>query len=303
MIYTLTLNPSVDYVVRVQDFKEGHLNRTGDTSFYAGGKGINVSRVLQRLTVENTALGFLGGFTGDFIKNTLTKEGINSDFIAIEDNTRINVKLKSAFETEINGEGPQITSEHKASLLKQIDALQQGDILVLSGSIPSSLGTEFYMEAAKHCQDHGVDYVLDSSGQSFMKALQYEPFLVKPNHHELGELFSAKVDTVEQAVHYGKKLLLMGPQHVIVSMGGKGAVLVAKDIALFAEAPKGVLKNSVGAGDSVVAGFIAGFKQTNDIKEAFVSGVAAGSATAFSDDLCSKQQVEELKSQIQIHTI
>ncbi|PLR66061.1 1-phosphofructokinase [Bacillus sp. UMB0893] len=300
MIYTCTLNPSIDYVVKVNNFKEGHLNRTESANVYPGGKGINVSRVLKRLGTENTALGFAGGFTGQFIKEFLSSEGITHDFIDVSDLTRINVKLKSNEETEINGQGPVITEEQKSKLLQKIDSLNADDVLVLAGSIPSALEENFYEKIAAKCRSNGVKVVIDTSGNSLRSTFSSRPFLIKPNHHELGELFETQISTVEEAVHYGRKLIEEGVQNIIVSMAEKGAVFMNDNQAYFANVPIGNVKNSVGSGDSVVAGFIAGFMQHQDYQKAFQKGVASGSATAFSEDLCTKEYAEQLINEINV---
>lgn len=300
MIYTCTLNPSIDYVVKVNNFKEGHLNRTESANVYPGGKGINVSRVLKRLGTENTALGFAGGFTGQFIKEFLSSEGITHDFIDVSDLTRINVKLKSNEETEINGQGPVITEEQKSKLLQKIDSLNADDVLVLAGSIPSALEENFYEKITAKCRSNGVKVVIDTSGNSLRSTFSSRPFLIKPNHHELGELFETQISTVEEAVHYGRKLIEEGVQNIIVSMAEKGAVFMNDNQAYFANVPIGNVKNSVGSGDSVVAGFIAGFMQHQDYQKAFQKGVASGSATAFSEDLCTKEYAEQLINEINV---
>jgi 1-phosphofructokinase len=303
MIYTCTLNPSIDYVARVNDFKEGHLNRTETAQMYPGGKGINVSRVLKRLGIENTALGYTGGFTGEFIKDFLTSEEINHDFITVSDFTRINVKLKSEKETEINGLGPNISPFNQQELLEKINTMDKGDYLVLAGSIPPSIAEDFYGEVTKKCFQKGVKSVIDTAGTALIKTFPYKPFLIKPNHHELGDLFQTKVSNVEDAIFYGKKLMKEGVQNVIVSMAGKGAIFLNKQHTLFANVPVGTVKNSVGAGDSVVAGFLSQIIQDSDVQTAFQYGVASGSATAFSEDLCTKELVEKLRKEISIQEI
>ncbi|MQR96083.1 1-phosphofructokinase [Fictibacillus phosphorivorans] len=303
MIYTCTLNPSIDYVARVEDFIEGQINRTSDTFIYPGGKGINVSRVLKHLGIKSTALGFTGGFTGAFIKDFLTQDHIQHDFIEVSEVTRINVKLKSHKETEINGQGPVISMENQQNLLQKINNMSKGDFLLLAGSIPPSISDDFYAEIAKKCKDKGVQVVIDAAGEPLRKTLQYQPFLMKPNHHELGELFQTNVQTKEDAIFYGKKLLEAGVQNVIVSMAGDGAIFLNKDSVLVSNVPVGTVKNSVGAGDSVVAGFLSQITQERNYATAFLYGVAAGSATAFSEDLCTLEQVESLRKQIIIEEI
>ncbi|MBH0163236.1 1-phosphofructokinase [Fictibacillus sp. 26RED30] len=303
MIYTCTLNPSIDYIARVEDFKEGHLNRTSDTFVYPGGKGINVSRVLKHLGIDSTALGYTGGFTGAFLKDFLTEEQILHDFINVSEVTRINVKLKSHKETEINGLGPSISTEKQHDLLQKIDHMSEGDFLLLAGSIPPSISEDFYAEIAKKCKDQGIHAVIDTAGEALRKTLSFQPFLIKPNHHELGELFQTNVNNKEDAIFYGKKLLEAGVQNVIVSMAGDGAIFLNKDTVLISNVPVGTVKNSVGAGDSVVAGFLSQIIQERDLSTAFQYGVAAGSATAFSEDLCTLEQVESLRKQIVIEEL
>lgn len=303
MIYTCTLNPSIDYIARVEDFKEGHLNRTSDTFVYPGGKGINVSRVLKHLGIDSTALGYTGGFTGAFLKDFLTEEQILHDFINVSEVTRINVKLKSHKETEINGLGPSISIEKQHDLLQKIDHMSEGDFLLLAGSIPPSISEDFYAEIAKKCKDQGIHAVIDTAGEALRKTLSFQPFLIKPNHHELGELFQTDVNSKEDAIFHGKKLLEAGVQNVIVSMAGDGAIFLNKDTVLISNVPVGTVKNSVGAGDSVVAGFLSQIIQERDLSTAFQYGVAAGSATAFSEDLCTLEQVESLRKQIVIEEV
>ncbi|WNB91663.1 1-phosphofructokinase [Bacillus sp. NEB1478] len=300
MIYTCTLNPSIDYVASVKNFKEGHLNRTETAHMYPGGKGINVSRVLNHLGTKSTALGFIGGFTGEFIRDFLKNEGIPNDFVQVNEPTRINVKLKSDTETEINGLGPAISSEQQQDLIGKIRSMSEGDILVLAGSIPPSISKNFYADLAEICLQQEVRVVLDTAGETLKNALPFKPFLLKPNHHELGELFETTIDSIDDAVQYGSKLLGEGVQNVIVSMADQGAIFLNNEHVLFANVPAGTVKNSVGAGDSVVAGFLSQITQSNDILKAFQVGVASGSATAFSEDLCTKELVESLIEEIRI---
>ena len=303
MIYTITLNPSIDYIVGVNQFEVGKLNRTTFETKYPGGKGINVSRVLSRLGVQARALGFLGGFTGAYIETFLRNEGIEADFIKVEEDTRINVKLKTDTETEINGQGPAITGDQLSALVKQVKQLTSTDILVLAGSLPSSLPATLYRQLIEMCSEKGCKVVVDTSGTMLMDVLPYQPFLVKPNHHELGELFGVEITSKEEAVVYGKKLLELGAQNVIVSMGGAGALFLNNDITLFAEVPKGEVKNSVGAGDSVVAGFIGSIAVGEEVSTAFLTGVSAGTATAFLSDLCTVEDVEKMKENVKIHVL
>ncbi|MCU9612937.1 1-phosphofructokinase [Caldibacillus lycopersici] len=298
MIYTVTLNPSVDYIVEVEDVQLGGLNRTTNDMTFPGGKGINVSRVLNRYDIPTTALGFVGGFTGSYIKNILNDEGVQTDFVETNGNTRINVKLKSTDETEINGRGPVISQSQLQLFLQKINGLEKGDILVIAGSIPSTLPTTIYEEIAELAQRKELRLVADVSGAALPLMIGYRPFFMKPNHHEIGELYGVEINTVEEAATYGKKLIDDGVENVVVSMAGNGAVYLSKDKVLIATVPKGTVKNSVGAGDSLVAGFLAQYSKTNNFEEAFRYGVATGSATAFSDDLCQIPDVEALLPQV-----
>ncbi|AIQ59842.1 1-phosphofructokinase [Paenibacillus borealis] len=296
MIYTVTLNPSVDYIVEVEEFTIGGLNRMKRDMKLPGGKGINVSRVLKQLGVENTATGFLGGFTGGYIEQWLGQEKIASDFVHIADDTRINIKLKAGEETEINGAGPEIAESETASLLRKLDALKQGDIVILSGSTPPSLGGDFYSRLIAVCKQKGAEFVIDTTGQALTDALAHGPLLVKPNHHELAELFGTQISTREEIITYGRKLLEGGARHVLVSMAGEGALFISEQGVYHAAAPAGRVRNSVGAGDSMIAGFVGTLSLTGgDVLEAFRAGVASGSATAFSDDLADRQKIEQLR--------
>lgn len=303
MIYTCTLNPSVDYVVEVDDVQIGSLNRANKTAFYPGGKGINVSRVLKKLGISNTALGFVGGFTGDFIINSLKQEEISQQFTIVDEVTRVNVKLKSSVETEINGKGAVISKQKELELFTQIDTLKEQDFLILAGSLPPNISIDFYEKIAVKCKEKNVHLVVDTSGEALKGILPYKPFFVKPNQHELGELFNVEITSVEDAVTYGTKLLEKGPENVIVSLGRNGALFINKEVTAFADVPKGELKNSVGAGDSLVAGFIASYVQNKDFLKAFKYGIAAGSATAFSNDLCNKSCLEKLLPEIKIELL
>jgi 1-phosphofructokinase len=298
MIYTVTLNPSLDYIVEADQVTLGELNRTKNESKFPGGKGINVSQVLKRLDVDSHALGFLGGFTGDYIEGFLTSHGIHTDFVRVEEDTRINVKIKSDKETEINAKGPNITEENFAALKAKINELTSEDILVLAGSIPSTMPASTYEELVKLCNENGTKFVVDAEGELLKKVLPLHPFLIKPNHHELGDLFNTVINSCEEVIPYGRELVKQGAQNVIVSLAEKGAVLINKDIALIATSPKGEVKSSVGAGDSMVAGFIATYEKTKSIEEAFRFSVAAGSATAFSIGLCTREKMEALLPQV-----
>lgn len=300
MIYTITLNPSIDYIVEVDDLKLGGLNRMNRDLKLPGGKGINVSRVLNQLGADNTAIGFLGGFTGRFINDKLQADQIQTDFVTIADDTRINIKLKHGDETEINGLGPAIREEEAAQLLQKLSSLQTGDIVVLSGSVPPSLGTDFYDRLIQVCKQTGAEFVIDTTGPALMEALVHKPLLVKPNHHELAELFGVNIETREELVLYGRKLLEAGAKQVLISMAGDGALLITGSDVYHASVPKGKVKNSVGAGDSMIGGFVGTYVLNGDILEAFRTGVASGSATAFSDDLATRDFIEELRGEVTI---
>jgi 1-phosphofructokinase len=296
MIYTVTFNPSLDYIVSVDNFKAGEVNRTTDEIIFPGGKGINVSIVLKNLGFDNTALGFMAGFTGDEISRLLEEKGVKTDFIHVKKGlSRINVKMRSNEESEINGRGPEIMQEDIDKLYKQLDKLQEGDTLVLAGSIPSVMPESMYMDIMRHLQDKKIDIAVDATRDLLVNVLPYKPFVIKPNNHELGEIFNVKIETKDDVVKYAKKLQEKGARNVLVSMAGDGAVLVTEDGQEFrAEAPKGDLKNSVGAGDSMVAGFVAGYLTKKDYFEAFKMGVCTGSASAFSEELATKAEVEAL---------
>ena len=303
MIYTVTLNPSIDYLVEVENFQIGSVNRSSLDEKYPGGKGINVSRVLKRIGNDTTVLGFVGGQTGEYIKACLSKEEIYTNFTEVNGDTRINIKLKTGIETEINSQGPEISKESYQQLLSLIGDLQTEDTLVLSGSIPKSLPKDVYVTMMKMCSGKDIRVVVDTSGNELLDVVQYQPFLIKPNHHELAQLYSTEIKNVQDASEYGMKLVDEGAQNVIVSMAGDGAVLCTKEKSYFANVPKGRVINSVGAGDSMVAGFIGMYEKTETVLTAFRYSVAAGSATAFSSDLCTLGLIEELLSQIEISVI
>lgn len=300
MIYTVTFNPSLDYIVSVDDFKLGLTNRTSSELLLPGGKGINVSTILTNLGIESTALGFVAGFTGDEIIRKVEEIGVRSDFIRIGDGiSRINVKLKSIDGTEINGMGPDISREKTEELMEKLDVLDEGDVLVLAGSIPVSMPDDIYSRILERLEGKGVTFIVDATGELLMKVLKYQPFLIKPNNHELGDIFKVNLETREEVVPYGRKLQAMGAKNVLISMAGEGAVLVAEDGSVYdAPAPEGVLVNAVGAGDSMVAGFTAGWMEEKDYRHAFYMGVAAGSASAFSEYLATKNEIMSLYQKI-----
>lgn len=296
MIYTVTFNPSLDYIVDVPDFRLGLTNRTSAEQMFAGGKGINVSIVLKNLGLENTALGFIAGFTGEEIRRQLEEKGICSDFIRLKEGlSRINVKLRSIDGTEINGEGPEIGKQELAKLLGRLDQLEKGDTLILAGSIPVSMPESIYSDILEQLECRGIQCVVDATGELLLNVLKYHPFLIKPNNHELGEIFGVTLTERDQIKPYAKRLQEMGARNVLVSMAGKGAVLLAEDGSFYeTSAPKGRLVNAVGAGDSMVAGFVAGYLEKKDYSHAFKMGVSAGSASAFSENLTTKAEAEAI---------
>ncbi len=300
MIYTVTFNPSLDYIVAVKDFQLGMTNRTDSERLLPGGKGINISIVLKNLGIENTALGFVAGFTGKEIKRRIEELGVNAEFIQIPQGiSRINLKLQSIDGTEINGAGPEISSQEVEKLLESLKQLREGDVLCLAGSIPKSMPSNIYQRIMQLLQDREILIVVDATKELLMKVLPYKPFLIKPNNHELGELFGVKLNRRQEVVPYAKKLQEMGAQNVLVSMAGEGAVLIAADGQVLSEpAPKGKPVNSVGAGDSMVAGFVAGWLEKQDYKHAFHMGIAAGSASAFSENLATGQEIQAVYRQL-----
>ena len=302
MIYTVTFNPSLDYIVSVKDFRPGMTNRTSSELMLAGGKGINVSIVLGNLGIKSTALGFIAGFTGDEIVRRLHNGGINSEFIKINDGiSRINIKLKSIDGTEINGQGPHIDSSHIEQLMNRLRRLESGDVLVLAGSIPAGISDNIYKDIMDMLKDKGVQIVVDATSRLLTNVLEYNPFFIKPNQHELGDIFNVTLNTQEEVIPYALELKKMGAVNVCVSIGGKGAILVADDGNVYkAKAPDGILKNSVGAGDSLVAGFLSGWIEKKDYEYAFRKGVATGSASAFSERLATNGEVNDLIGKVTI---
>ena len=296
MIYTVTFNPSLDYIVSVNDFQLGLTNRTDSELILPGGKGINVSTILMNLGIDSTAFGFAAGFTGEEIIREVEAMGIRSDFIKIDSGiSRINLKLKNIDGTEINGSGPEISEEKIEELLRKLDILGEGDILVLAGSIPASMPADMYSTIMERLQHKNVTFIVDATKDLLINVLKYKPFLIKPNNHELGELFDVKLTTREEVIPYGKKLQKQGARNVLISMAGEGAVLVAEDGSVYeAPAPKGTLVNAVGAGDSMVAGFTAGWIEKKDYRHAFYMGVSAGSASAFSEYLATKEEIMDI---------
>lgn len=295
MIYTLTFNPAIDYVMYFDEVSEGETNRAAREYAVIGGKGINVSVILKRLGVKSVAMGFAAGFTGDAILSELEKSGIDTDFVMLENGiSRINVKVKSDAETELNGAGPDISEKATDELFKKLENLGEGDTLVLAGSVPKSLPEDIYCTIMERLQNKNVRFVVDAEGDLLLNTLKYKPFLVKPNHHELGGFFGKKLEDTDEIVFYAKKLQEKGAKNVLVSMAEKGAVLIDENgNSEFCPAFKGEVKNSVGAGDSMVAGFLAGIEK-NDYSYALKLGSAAGSATAFSVGLAEKEDIMKL---------
>ena len=296
MIYTVTLNPSLDYVMQTESFNLGVVNRTIDEEIFAGGKGINVSIMLKNLGINSIALGFVAGFTGDEIERRVGKYGINTEFVRLSDGlSRINVKLKSKLETEINAQGPKITEKDVALLYQKLDQLTSGDILILCGSIPASLPHDIYEKIVMDVQGREVLCVVDATKELLRNVLKYKPFLIKPNHLELSDLFGKELTSREEYIHHARILQEEGAQNILISMAGDGAILITEDGRIFhRKAPKGKVINSVGAGDSMVAGFLAGYLQNHNYEDALQMGIAAGSASAFSSELATIEEVNKL---------
>lgn len=300
MVYTITLNPSLDYIVSVPNYKQGVVNRTANEEIYPGGKGINVSIVLNNLGVLNKALGFVAGFTGDEINKRLHALGCATDFIVLDEGiSRINVKIKDTNESEINGQGPVMKESEIEKLYRKLSLMEEGDYLVLAGSIPSTLPENMYEKILKTIEHKKIYVIVDTHGNALRDTLKYRPFLVKPNQHELGELFGVTITTVDECVIYAKKLQAMGARNILISMARKGAILLTEENELsIKKAPTGTVANSVGAGDSMVAGFIAGFINTKEYEKAFKFAIAAGSASAFSPWLPGKQEILKLLTNV-----
>ncbi len=296
MIYTVTFNPALDYVVKVDNLTLGMVNRTAQEDIYYGGKGINVSMVLNNLGIKSTALGFIAGFTGKEISDGVAAMGVESDFITLREGmSRINVKIKSQEESEINGQGPMIHDDELEALYAKLDEIQDGDILVLAGSIPNTLPEDIYEKIMARLQDKDIHIAVDATKDLLMNVLKYHPFVIKPNNHELGEMFGVVLKNNDEIIEYAKKLQDLGARNVLISMAGDGAILVDENGEVsVSKPPKGTVKNSVGAGDSMVAGFIAGYLKNGSYEEALKMGLATGSATAFSEGLATKELMEEL---------
>lgn len=298
MIFTVTFNPSLDYIVRVDEMRLGTINRTNYEQLLPGGKGINVSIVLGNLGHPSRALGFSAGVTGVALEKLLADAGVDADLVHVKESfTRINAKVKAVEETELNGQGPRIAPEDVDALFSKLDVLGQDDTLVISGSVPNTLPSDMYEQVMERLAGRGVRIVVDAERDLLTRVLPYRPFLVKPNNHELGDIFGVTLKTRDEVVPYARRMQEMGSQNVLVSMAGEGGVLVAADGQVYqSPAAKGTVVNSVGAGDSCVAGFLAGLMETGSYQTAFRMGLAAGSASAFSDHLATRPEVEDLMS-------
>ena len=296
MIFTLTVNPSLDYMIQVSHFKTGIVNRVLSEQFMAGGKGINVSIMLKNLGIESVALGFVGGFVGREIEGQLKEKNIKTDFVQLKNGTsRINVKLKSEEETDINAKGPEIDKSEIEGLFFKLNGLKENDILVLAGSIPKTLPDDFYAQIMERLVQKKIQFVVDAENKILMQSLKYRPLLVKPNNFELGQIFNVELNTRGDVIPYAKKLRELGARNVLVSLAGEGAVLVDEHGNVFEkEAPKGKVLNSVGAGDSMVAGFLLEYLASSDTERAFLMGLSAGSASVFSDGFATKENVVNL---------
>lgn len=296
MIYTVTFNPALDYIVTLDQLNIGHVNRSSTEQILPGGKGINVSIVLNNLGIENTALGFVAGFTGREIEDRVRECGCIADFVHLSDGiSRINVKLKAYEETEINGSGPLITRENLDKLYDKLSVLKNGDVLVLAGSIPKTLPDSIYSDIMEQLATKGIKFVVDATGELLLNVLKYKPFLIKPNNHELAEMFNTVMEGKEDIVRYAKKLHEDGAMNVLVSMGGDGAILIDENGQVHeCKAPDGQVINTVGSGDSMVAGFMAGYIEKGEYAHALKMGIAAGSASAFSRYLATKDEVMEV---------
>ena len=303
MIYTITVNPSIDYVLQLKNLNTGEVNRTQNDVKLPGGKGINVSRIMKELQVDSTALGFVGGATGSMFEELLSQHDLKTSFTKVKEDTRINVKINAVDqneETEINGAGPAITTDERQSFMDNLSDIGEGDIVVMAGSLCKNLDSKFYLDIAEKIQKQGAEFIIDTTGQALLDTLPLHPLVVKPNHHELADLFKVTFKNEQEIIDYARKLLEKGAKHVLVSMAGDGALLVTKDKAYKANAPKGTVINSVGAGDSMIAGFAGTFMETKDPIESFHMGAACGSATAFSQDIAVRNKIDEVYKEISI---
>ena len=305
MIYTITFNPALDYITQVENFKIGEINRTKTETILPGGKGLNVSIVLKNLKIENTALGFVAGFTGEELIHKMESQDVKTDFVKVEKGiTRINIKIssineKKVEETALNGMGPQITKNDIEVLFEKIEKMSTKDVVILSGSIPKNIDNDIYEKICKKLNEKGITFIVDSTQELLMNVLKYNPFLIKPNKEELEETLNCKISTKEDIIDAAKKLKEMGAQNVLVSLGNDGALLLTKDNnTYYSKAPRGQVVSTVGSGDSMVAGFLAGYYQTQNYEHALKTGVAAGSASAFSVELATKEDVDLLLKQL-----
>ena len=300
MIYTITFNPALDYISQVNNFEIGKINRTEKEKILPGGKGLNVSTVLKNLGIKSTALGFIAGFTGEELKRNIEQRGIKTDFIKVKKGiTRINVKISSKEETALNGNGPDIATEDINELLEKIEQINSKDTVILAGNIPKCINNDIYEIICKKLECKKVRFVVDATKELLMNVLKYKPFLIKPNKEELEETFKEKIETKEEIIEHAKKLQEIGAQNVLISLGGEGAILVtAENKEYFLNAPKGKVINTVGAGDSMVAGFVAGYEKSGDYEYAFKIGIATGSASAFSMNLATAEEVANLLKEI-----
>lgn len=305
MIYTLTLNPAVDYLMGVDTLTLGVTNRTTRDNVWIGGKGLDVSIVLHRMGLENVALGFVGGFTGDYVISVMDEEQVKHEFIRVEGLTRINVKLQtSTEESQINAQGPRINRAELVELVEKISTLTSEDVFIMSGSIPPGVSKDFYTRIAGLLASRNVPFILDTTEKELVESLKYRPFLIKPNKEEIEDITGVKITSMEQAVVAAHQLREMGARNVIVSLGNEGAILAAHDGKIYcATAAKGQLVDSVGAGDSMIAGFVYKFNESGNLSEALAYGSAAGGATAFSPTLCTKDEVEALYPTIQVTVV
>ena len=300
MIYTITFNPALDYISQVDSFETGKINRTKTEKILPGGKGLNVSIVLKNLGLQNTALGFIAGFTGNELKQEIENYGIKTEFIIVREGiTRINIKISSDVETALNGNGPRITEENINELLEKIKKFTSDDIVILAGNVPKCINKSIYETICSILAERGTTFVVDATKELLINVLKYKPFLIKPNKEELEETFKEKIETNEDIVKYAEKLQDMGARNVLISLGGDGAILITETKEVYySKAPKGKVLNTVGSGDSMVAGFIAGYQKNRDYNEAFKMGIAAGSASAFSMNLATLPEVESLLKEI-----
>ena len=305
MVYTITFNPALDYITQVENFRIGEINRTKTETILPGGKGLNVSIVLKNLKIENTALGFVAGFTGEELIHKMESQDVKTDFVKVEKGiTRINIKIssineKKVEETALNGMGPQITKNDIEVLFEKIEKMSTKDVVILSGSIPKNIDNDIYEKICKKLNEKGITFIVDSTQELLMNVLKYNPFLIKPNKEELEETLNCKISTKEDIIDAAKKLKEMGAQNVLVSLGNDGALLLTKDNnTYYSKAPRGQVVSTVGSGDSMVAGFLAGYYQTQNYEHALKTGVAAGSASAFSVELATKEDVDLLLKQL-----